>query len=188
MTPCCFSIISFLIACQYPITKEVQEQMEATIRERRMHHTHNSQPNERFKDPVTDEDLPLVSGDLEFLDAQFCWYLDYFSESELRQLLNSRKQSRKRGENSRTRAKKARSLLLRSIGIDLFLSIAVCVGFCALLVLPGNVSRVVGVMGASLALTAFVFHGLRFQAASRFDEKAQETLETGEKEYFQSMM
>lgn len=169
LLPCVLAAIALLIASTYPISREKNAQISDMI-ERRRTAIRNQTPLPPEKDPLTGKDLPQITGGLTVLSAEFCWYLDYFSEDELRLVLD-------RGQRA----------LIWSVAISIYIMIGVAVFAAALIWFGSTAVKVVGVMGVSFCMAIIIFHALRLQAARQFDQEKIHTFRKGKDEYFHVM-
>lgn len=208
LVPCFLTAVALVAASAYPIDRKTHETISAMIvRRRRAIREHKPVPQEI--DPVTGGVLPQITGGLSMLTAEFCWYLDYFTEAELRLVL-------RRGQ--RALITKiwmwdlafsvaifvvgglliiVNSVAIRVIGISLceFLLVVVCLGFCMLCVLfcgacvPVVLADRRGscVDAVSISLAMFLINGLRLRAAYQFTKDKIRTFRKGKDEYFRVM-
>jgi len=129
LLPCVLSGIALAIACTYPITKRVSEDIIAKI-DRRRRAIHNGTPLPAETDPVTRRALPEISGGLTTMTSEMCWFLDYFSEEELRLVL-------RRGQRA----------LVWSVTWSLYGALALGLAAFTFVWLGSTAVKVIGVMG-----------------------------------------
>ena len=149
LVPAAFSTLALMIAWRFPITEKIHRQIRQGI------DAHAR--GEAARDPLTGATL-LPSG-LRKVDEETGWLLDHFSSRELR-----RAQS---GGVSRLRRDTLLSALA-SLGFCLA-SVAVVVYRVGDLSSPPGTVAVVAIAMAGLALSVFLFHGIRVLVARGLD-------------------
>lgn len=169
LLPCVLSMMALLIAVHYPITRRIHKRITAMIARRRKAIVDNT-PLPQEIDPVTNGDLPQTSGGLTTLSSEFCWYLDYFSEAELRLLLSH-----------------GQPALVSAVWWSLYLSLSVGIVGGVMVWLGGQATIVVGIMLLSISVAVSIAHALRLRAAYQFDPEKLRNFRKGQGEYFRVM-
>ena len=147
IAPATMSLVAFCIAFRFPITQRVHAAVLAGIEAHRN--------GESAEDPLTGKVLPPPAE--RGLDEETGWYLDHFSEGELRRALHA-----------------GHGVLTRDAWLWLGVATAVCAGatlyavwaLSDLSVQPG-LAAVLSVMLAGIGLTGMCFHAIRVRASRR---------------------
>jgi GPH family glycoside/pentoside/hexuronide:cation symporter len=147
IAPATMSFVAFCIAFRFPITQSVHSDVLAGIEAH--------QNGEAAEDPLTGKILPPPAG--RGLDEETGWYLDHFSDGELRRAL-----------------RRGHGVLGRDAWLCLGLATVVCVGatlysvwaLSDLSVQPG-LAVVFSVVLAGIGLTGMCFHAIRARASRR---------------------
>lgn len=167
--PCVLSAMALFVASAYPINRRINAQILRMIARRRRA-IRNGTPMPPEQDPVTLGELPQTTGGLTLLTSEFCWYLDYFSEEELRLVL-------RRGQRA----------LIWSVTWSIYLYSALIVFASVLIWLGTTAVKVMGVMLMSFCGAIIIFHALRLRAAYAFDKEKITIFRKGQEEYFRVM-
>ncbi len=143
--PAAFFCTALFVISRYPISEAVHERIREGIAAHRR--------GEASVDPLTGEALPAHA--LRAEAAETSWFLDHFSPSELRAVIEE-------GPGALA------GRVIRSAGACLLLGVvaaAMAAAGVESLSSEPNPFAVLGVVVAGLALTAFAFHALRIAAA-----------------------
>jgi GPH family glycoside/pentoside/hexuronide:cation symporter len=145
LVPAAFSSLAFAIAWRFPITEKNHGQIQAGIEAHAR--------GEVVRDPLSGERLPPPG--LREVDEETGWLLDHFSPRELRRALS--------GGVERLR---------RDVALAALAALVVCAACVAVAsIRVGDLSRepgtvaVVAIALAGLALSVFLFHGIRTRIA-----------------------
>jgi GPH family glycoside/pentoside/hexuronide:cation symporter len=145
--PATFGALSLLIFCWFPIDERIHRAILAGIERHRS--------GESAEDPLTGRTIAPPAG--RGVDEESGWFLDHFSQRELRRSLS-----------------RGASVLVRSAQRSALLSIAVCtLGICTVVQGLGDLSErpaflmVLAVMVSGFALSAALYHLIRLRAAHR---------------------
>ncbi|MEJ2132750.1 MAG: MFS transporter, partial [Gammaproteobacteria bacterium] len=156
LAPASTAAIAFVIACFYPISRRVHEQIWRGIDQHAR--------GESALDPITGHIVrpPTNRG----MDEETSWYLDHYSLGELDRVARGRK-----GLSKRTALLSGLSLLVFCFAC------AGVVGEVDMSSEPGLIA-VLYVVVAGVAITAFTYHLIRAMASSRIRRIDRTTIET----------
>lgn len=155
--PASTASIAFVIACFYPINREIHQKIWDGIEQHKR--------GETVVDPITGYHLkpPANRG----VDEHIGWHLDHFSLAELQRLVDV-------GAGAVKRRTMIATLLSAAC---LAASIFLLAGQIDLESEPGLLA-VMYVVAAGISFTAVVYHGMRFKVAGGLDRYRNDTLRT----------
>lgn len=155
--PASTATIAFVIACFYPINREIHNRIWEGIEQHKR--------GETVIDPITGYELkpPADRG----VEENVGWHLDHFGVGELQMLVD-------RGAS----AVRRRTLAATAVSVVAFIaSVFLLVDEVDLVREPGLMA-VLYVVASGMTFTAVVYHGLRYRASAGLDEYRNETLIT----------
>lgn len=148
LAPACTALVAFFVACFYPISETVHRAIWQGIEAHKR--------GERAVDPLTGATLPPPND--RGVDEETGWFLDHFSQGELRRALGE-------GPNA----------LVRDASVWLVVSLVLCaVGVIYTLEAVRDLSQepgllpVAAIVVAGIAFSTAIFHAIRVRAALLF--------------------